>query len=811
MKNLILILILFPLFSIAQISEEDQIKIDSIQEVIQKSNSDTSKVNGWLAMAKIYRKSDPDKNKELNQKVIDFSKEKASVTSGKVKEFFLKSEASALSSFGDLNRGKGDYPKALEFYDAALKIHQELNDPKLIAGTYNNIGIVYGIQADYKECEKYMLKSLGIYEENDDKDGIANSYNNLGNIHYYQGDYKPAIEYWTKSLKYKEAVGEKLGMANTLNNIGNIYRDLKDYEKSIEYYSRSMEIYKEIEDQSGVGVCSYNMGNIYLEMGEMGKALKLLSQSLTIHQETGNKRGIADALNGIGGIYKERNDLKNAEENYQNALKIHEEIGGQKGISVSLNSLADIYLQKGNLSKALDFGERSLKIGQEIGSLLRIKEASNTLWKINKKLGNTTAALEMHELYTSSKDSLISEENRMEIIRQEYDYQYNKQFTADSIASAERNRLKDMELAAQKAEKEKLELENKQQEQQKYFLFGGLALALILGGIIYSRFRISNKQKSIIEDQKFQVDEAFVELETKNKEILDSINYAKRIQYAILPPQQRVKDYLPNSFIFYRPKDIVAGDFYWLEVGKGPNKEEKEILFAACDCTGHGVPGAMVSVVCNNGLNRAVREHGLTNPGEILDKTREIVIAEFAKSEQSKDGFSESIDDGMDVALASIEKRGKGNLTLKYAGAHNPLWIIRKNPVDKDSLLADSSFVTSQRTHIMVDKEYTLIEIKADKQPIGKFHKKEPYTCHQLNLLPGDTVYLFTDGYVDQFGGGQDKPGGKKFKTTHFKKFLLSIQDKDMEQQGEQIEETFERWKGVFEQVDDVCVIGVRV
>ncbi|MEZ4937817.1 MAG: tetratricopeptide repeat protein [Crocinitomicaceae bacterium] len=808
MKNLILILILFPLSSIAQISEEDQTKIDSIQEVIRKSNSDTSKVNGWLAMAKIYRKSNPDKTKELNQKVIDFSKEKLSVTSGKVKEFFLKSETSALSSIGDLNRGKGDYPKALEFYNEALKIHQEMKDPKLIAGTYNNIGIVYGIQANYDECKKYMLKSLEIYEKMNDQDGIANSNNNLGNIHYYQGDYKPAIDYWIKSLKYKEANGEKLGMANTLNNIGNIYRDLKDYEKAIEYYSRSMKIYEELKDESGIGVCSYNMGNIYQEMGEKAKALKSLSQSLEIHEKLGNKRGIADAMNGIGGIYKERADYDNAMKYYQNALELHEEIGGQKGIAVSLNNLADIYLSKGNYSTALSFAQRSLSIAKEIGSLQKIRDVAKTLWQVHKKLGNTNEALKMHELFTDSKDSLISEENRMEIIRQEYEYQYNKQFTKDSIRAAEESRIKDMELAAEKAEKDKLEVENQQQQQQKYFLFGGLALALVLGGLIYNRFRLTSRQKAIIEDQKFKVDEAYVELETKNKEILDSINYAKRIQYAILPPQQRVRQYLADSFIFYKPKDIVAGDFYWLEYKSG------SILFAACDCTGHGVPGAMVSVVCNNGLNRAVREHGLTDPGKILDKTRAIVIEEFAKSELSKEGHSESIDDGMDIALVSLEddsnSEGKKSL-LRYAGAHNPLWIVRANPFDQQAFLQDLSKSTKDRVQFYSGDAFTLIEVKPDKQPIGKFDHQVPYQTHQIELFQGDTIYVFSDGYVDQFGGDQKKPGGKKFKTTHFKKFLLTIQKESMQKQGELVEETFERWKGVYEQVDDVCVIGVRL
>jgi serine phosphatase RsbU (regulator of sigma subunit) len=251
-------------------------------------------------------------------------------------------------------------------------------------------------------------------------------------------------------------------------------------------------------------------------------------------------------------------------------------------------------------------------------------------------------------------------------------------------------------------------------------------------------------------------------VEEKNKEILDSIAYAKRIQSAILPPSKLVKEYLQESFILYKPKDVVAGDFYWMEHKDG------KILFAAADCTGHGVPGAMVSVVCNNALNRSVREHGLTAPGEILTKTREIVIQEFEKSE-------EEVKDGMDIALCSLKDN-----TLEYAGAHNPLWIIRKGEI---------------------------IETKANKQPIGKFDNPEPYTTHTFDLEPGDSIYVFSDGYVDQFGGEK----GKKFKARAFRELLLSVQDKSMEEQKVIIDEAFESWKGDLEQIDDVCVIGVRI
>lgn len=297
-------------------------------------------------------------------------------------------------------------------------------------------------------------------------------------------------------------------------------------------------------------------------------------------------------------------------------------------------------------------------------------------------------------------------------------------------------------------------------------LFIAIGFLILVALLILRSFRLKKRDNVTITLQKEIVEE-------KNREITDSINYAKRIQAAILPPTKLIKKHLPESFVLYLPKDIVAGDFYWLEV-----KDDK-VLFAAADCTGHGVPGAMVSVVCNNGLNRSVREKGLSNPGQILDMTREIVIQEFEKSE-------EEVKDGMDIGLCALYKAGESlkangeDWVLEFAGANNPLWIIRNSEI---------------------------LETKGDKQPIGKFGESTPFKSHNVDVLPGDTIYLCTDGFADQFGG--DK--GKKLKSSNFKKLLLSIQDLPMAQQKLRIEDAFHEWKGDLEQLDDVCIIGVRL
>jgi serine phosphatase RsbU (regulator of sigma subunit) len=259
-------------------------------------------------------------------------------------------------------------------------------------------------------------------------------------------------------------------------------------------------------------------------------------------------------------------------------------------------------------------------------------------------------------------------------------------------------------------------------------------------------------------------------VEQKNTEILDSIEYAKRIQITILPPPKVVKKYLDDSFILYLPKDIVAGDFYWMEsVGDW-------VLFAACDCTGHGVPGALVSVVCHNALNRAVKEYNKIMPAEILDCVAELVLENFSSDDDVKDG--------MDASVCTLNT---STGELFWAGANNPLWLIRHAELDSASV--------------------EITEYKPNKQPIGKFDDRVPYTNHKIEIAKGDTIYLFTDGYADQFGGER----GKKLTKAKFREAILNMQRLSLDEQKKYLLDLHLSYKGNLGQVDDICVIGVRV
>lgn len=590
----------------------------------------------------------------------------------------------------------------------------------------------------------------------------------IGVAFLIRGDYVSSAEYYRMALKLREHLGDKSRIASSLNDIGGIYQNQGDLQTAKEHYQRSLAMFKEINDKAGLSRSYNNLAAIYDAMGERDSLLYFFELSLELEKEIGASRGIPIILINIGSVHSENGNYDLGIEYGEKALHMSDSLGDTEGIARALNYIAHVYNQKGNTSKFIEYCEEALALSVQVGSILEMSRSAEMLYEVYKKLGNDQKALDMYELAIELRDSMHDMRSASEVLRQEYQYEYDKKATADSIRTAEASRLKDAQLKAEQAE-------NKRSKQQSFFLYIGLALTLIFGAVIFNRFRITRKQKEIIIEQKSNVDHAYEILEVKNQEIIDSIAYAKRIQSAILPPNKLVSQYLNKSFILYKPKDIVAGDFYWME----PQKDR--VLFAVADCTGHGVPGAMVSVVCNNGLNRSVREHGLTDPGEILNKTREIIINEFEKSE-------EDVKDGMDIALCSLEgavanaTEGESAVTLQYAGAHNPLWIIRQG--------------TSE-----------IEEIKADKQPIGKYAEQKPFTTHSVRLFPGDTVYIFSDGFADQFGG--DK--GKKFKSTNFKRLLLSMQNESMDRQKELIDSAFEEWRGNLEQVDDICVIGFQM
>ena len=421
---------------------------------------------------------------------------------------------------------------------------------------------------------------------------------------------------------------------------------------------------------------------------------------------------------------------------FMQALDIRKSMDNPHGVVTTYINIASNYLNQRNYAKAREYFLLSIPISKEIGNKESLKYVYEKLSGLEETLSNTAAAFEYYKLYISYKDSIDNTDHARMQTELELNYNYDK-------------------------EKERLRLLQEKKEERAtiilYSVVGVLFLILVFSVLLYKRWRYAQQQQAIIEEKNELV-------QLKNDEILDSINYAKRIQTAILPSSEQNTALFPNHFVTFFPKDIVAGDFYWLE--ETPN----HIFIAAADCTGHGVPGAMMSVVCHNALNRSVKEFQLTLPGEILDKTREIIIEELSKSEQQ-------VRDGMDISLCVIDRQKK---EMHWAGANNPLWVYRAGKKE-------------------------LEEWKGDKQPIGSHWELQPFTSHVIPISTEDRLYLFSDGYVDQFGG----PHGKKLMSKVFKQLILDSAHMDLVAQQHYLEAYFNDWKGDLPQVDDVCLICI--
>jgi serine phosphatase RsbU (regulator of sigma subunit)/Tfp pilus assembly protein PilF len=662
-----------------------------------------------------------------------------------------------------------------------------------MADARNTQGASFFLKSDFINAIKYYTEALKLFQEINYEKGISNSYNNLGLIHADIGDNATAIQYYNKSLKYDEKINNKDGISASYNNIGLIYKHLGKPDKAIEYFNKSINLKKEINDESGIASTLNNIGLIFQERGDVDSALHYIQMSMNLELKHNNKLGISGSLSNLGNIFADKKLYNQAIEKYKESLQLQSEIGDIQGMSNTLNCLGEIYRILGDYKKSIMYSSEAYDKALKIGSIAELKVSAKSLYEVYKLVGDTKNSLEMHENYILYKDSINSENNQIEVMRQEITYEFDKKVTADSIMHAKQIELNDVQIAKQNAEM-------KVKQNQQYALFGGLFLVIVFSIFIFNRFKITQRQKEIIEIQKKEVElqrEIALEqkniVEEKNQEISDSINYAKRIQEAILPSRYSLVENLKNGFVLFKPKDIVSGDFYWLEtttplsssIGGGTG-EVGEVYFAAADCTGHGVPGAMVSVICSNALSKALLEEGITETGKLLDRTRELVIERFSKSD-------EEVKDGMDISLCKL----KGNI-LEWSGANNPLWVI--NPKRSAWPLTGIKILNEMETQVG-------FEVKANAQPIGNFDFPTPFATHRFELNKGDTIYIFTDGFHDQFGGAK----GKKLKSSMLRKKLISIYDMDMDEQKNQLEQLFYEWRGDHEQIDDICIIGVRI
>jgi len=719
----------------------DAQKADSLLRELSNSKNDTNKVNTLIRLS-ILSMEEGRFDDELSyaEQAQELS-EKLQWENGKG-----RSQAMIGSAYDDM----GKIELAESNYLKAVKTFRDSYDYNLMVTAYFDLGFVFHRNNDLSSALEYYKKAHFVFQYTGNKKKIAEVLSSIGGIHYRKGDYPDALKHYFRSLKIHEELNDVNSQAACFNNIANVHYQLQEYEKALDYYSKAYFLHEKMGDEKRMAQSSSNLGIVNTELGNFEEAIIRHNYALEIFEKMDAKAPKARTLYNLANTFHAMKELEKSLIYCNKAIEIYENTRDERGLAYSLIKTGQVYLESGKIQLSKVALSKSLSIATKLNEKEVLKLAYSEIWRADSASKNYLSSLENYKLYIVYRDSLRNEEVTKEVIQSQVNYEYEKKKAADSIKIDEERKLSIFKLESEK--------------KQKKYLYIGLIALIGFAYFMFSRYKLTQKQKRIIELKEKETEKQKELIEEKQKEIIDSITYAKRLQQAILPPHHDLKKLFPEHFLIYLPKDIVAGDFYWSD------SINNKHFIAAADSTGHGVPGALVSVVCSNALNRALKEFNLTRPSEILDKTKELVIETFEKSESD-------VKDGMDISLLCIDYSNK---IVEWSGSNNPLW-----------------YISDGQLH----------EIKPDKQPIGKSDHNKPFTNHHIEWKDDAQFFLFTDGFADQFGG----EAGKKFKPKPFQNLLLSIVNHPQNEQARQIRNAFENWKGDHEQVDDICIIGIKI
>ena len=551
-----------------------------------------------------------------------------------------------------------------------------------------------------------------------------------------------AFDVYKELIDLAEKSESTLMLAEVYENMGLLFSSIKDIEKSISYFGKSLQLYSKIKDWKGIAKCYLNLGNSNSSKGYTDLAIECFEKGLEIDAKYNNNEKKAEFLSGIGTIYFNLLNNEKALYFYKEALKVQEVVKPNDVVFLK-NNIGVVLMELERYNEA-----KSYLIEAYFSSSNPRNKADYAfnLAQMYEQLGDYKSAIDFMDTYVRLNDSLNNAIYTKNLSETEAKYQNEKREEQNILLS---ERLKNKSL-------------------QIYFALAAILLLVGLAFFIFRGLRQKNKANIALSDKNKIIEEKSLLVEEQHKDITDSIKYAQRIQQAILPPDKLWNNILPQSFVFYQPKDILSGDFYWIE------ETTEHIFIAAADCTGHGVPGALMSIVNYNLLNRAVLEHGLTNAGAILDSVNKYLTLSLHQTYQES-----AVRDGMDVSLCVINKKTK---KMDFAGAFNSIYLIRNNAIQ---------------------------EFIPDKQPVGAFIEDniKPFTSQSFQLLENDVVYMFTDGYADQFGG----PKGKKYKYKQLQHLLLSSYTKPFDEQNQIFKSAINDWKGSLEQVDDILLLGYKI
>jgi serine phosphatase RsbU (regulator of sigma subunit)/tetratricopeptide (TPR) repeat protein len=772
---------IFTLILIGPVCLAQNKRIDSLKSALSAEKNDTNRIkilnniingtnddNVW-PQYNLQIKTIAEKNLKLN-----LSKE--------LIVFYQKYLGDVYNNFGYIDEQKGKLQRALENYFKAKKLYHQANDRLGLAENLNNLAVLYDNQGRTTEALEMHTKCLSIMEQIHNEEGMARSYNNIGIIFQKQGNLLKAVDYFNRSLVLKEKGGNKNGMAYSFNNLAAVYEMQEDREKALEYWQKSLNLWLEVGNRDGLYSAYNNIAGTYLRSKDFKKAHVYFLKAYQISRDLGDMEGKALSLSSLGQLFFMQNELNRSLGYLKESKALFDSLNNKDHSSMTQNVMCDVYIKQKKYKEAENNALESLKISRQMGFPVNIRDVAKILKNIYLINGNFEKAFQMSNLYIKMNDSLNNLEAKTANIKRDFQYQFDIKAAADSLKNAVL------------IEKEKFKHEQ-EIKQQRIFTYGGIVgfiFMLVIAALSFRAYRAKQKANAIIQTQKIEVEKQKNIIEEKQKEIVDSINYAKRIQNTLLAHDEFLKENLDDHFVLFNPKDIVSGDFYWatsvrssvsgVQSSVGVNSEQQtpnsELFYlAVCDSTGHGVPGAFMSLINIGFLSEAIKEKGIEQPNEVFNYVR-TKLTDNINREGQKDGF-----DGILLCLKSKTKKSSGDgesIVLTYAAANNKPVIVYNDQLQ---------------------------ELSTDKMPVGLGERKEGFKLNRIEAQPGSMIYLYTDGYADQFGGEK----GKKFKYKPFNELLLTINKLPLTEQREILNQKFTEWKGNLEQVDDVCIVGIRL
>lgn len=590
---------------------------------------------------------------------------------------------------------------------------------------------------------RYAAQGLELAQKLNYKSGLVKSYNTIGAIRLDMGDGEGALEAHLEGLRIADSLQMKDALASGYMNIANVYSVQGNKQRQSEYLKKSIALSRELNNIRGLSVSLSNLGNLYYEEDSIASAAALFEEALSISTTLNDPFKTAAALSGLARCAARKGDSKKALLLMQRALAVNDSTGNSYEIALISIDFAAMALDLRNYETSAIYYTKAFDIYQRLNMPGKLQEVYSGLAKLAEATGDWRLALRYTRQAAHLKDSLQSDR----VLRYQRDIETFYKLTE-----------KDKDIA----------LLNEQKSSQRILLWvagGGALLLLLLIAQLVNRNKLRNRSNQQLEQQKTQLELQNATIEEKNKSITDSINYAHRIQTALWPRPQDFEQYLRSGFVLIRPKDIVSGDFYWL------SEKDGYIFLATVDCTGHGVPGGFMSMLGSLLLTDIINDKGVTEPAEVLNQLRSRVITALRQTGESNDSK-----DGMDMVLCRYEKEKR---ELVYAAANNSFYIISNGE---------------------------LSEYLPDKQPVGYHVAMRPFTQQRIQLEADSTIYTFTDGLADQFGG----PAGKKFKYKQLREVLKEIAHLPLDKQEETLQAIVTRWQGSLEQIDDILVIAMR-